>query len=114
MYKHLDSHRIQLIIRCQQPIARPSDSSPQAEQLGRVSGLTGVVTNPPTPGADNAEPVILIPVGFPDLERGRHNKNIQVQMLTDGYHQATLEKNQDMGQKNVATTTTTTTTLIIP
>ena len=36
-------------------------------------GHTGGLTNP-APGAEDAEPVFLIPVGLPCLERGRHIK----------------------------------------
>ena len=36
-------------------------------------GHTGGLTNP-APGAEDAEPVILIPVGLPCLERGRLSK----------------------------------------
>ena len=34
-------------------------------------GHMGGLTNPPAPGAEDAEPVILIPVGLPCLKRGR-------------------------------------------
>ena len=37
-------------------------------------GLTGGLTNPPAPGAEDAESVILISVGLPCLERGRLHK----------------------------------------
>ena len=46
-------------VRCQHPYAG-----------NKYPAITGGLTNP-APGAEDAEPVILIPVGLPCLERGR-------------------------------------------
>ena len=43
-----------------------------------------VVKQTPAPGAENAEPVTLIPVGFPCLERGRlYKKKLYIDCLQE-------------------------------
>ena len=45
--------------------------------VGHTDGLKKTA-----PGADDAEPVILIPVGLPCLKRGRLYKNTYIQFST--------------------------------
>ena len=54
-------------------------------------GHTGGLTNP-RPGAEDAEPVVLMPVGLPCLERGRfiQKSAIKTRAKASSLHQGTI------------------------